>query len=150
MPDLTGVTPYFEVFDMTSSVAFYRDVLGFHVVFATPEVETAEGRFSHFVRLGGGRVDLMLNTAYDSNERPAARSEPRWAGCRHMHLYIDCDDVEAFYAETTARGLKAERPAPTGYGYLAFHAHDPDGHRLVFHEPLPGTPEAIARAEAKG
>jgi glyoxylase I family protein len=141
MPSLTGVTPYFEVFDMTALVAFYRDVLGFHVVFSTPEVETAEGRFSHFVRLGGG-IDLMLNTAYDSNERRPARIDARWAGCRHTHLYIDCDDVAALYAEMTSRGLKAQAPAETGYGYLAFHANDPDGHRLVCHQARPGTPEA--------
>ncbi|HLZ73573.1 VOC family protein [Phenylobacterium sp.] len=144
MPELTGVTPYFEVFDMTASVAFYCDLLGFRVVFASPEVETAEGRFSHFVRLGLGGLDLMLNTAYDANERPPTRSEPRWAGCRHTHLYLDCDDVPALYAEMTARGLQAEPPAPTQYGYLAFHARDPDGFRLVFHQPLPGTPEAEA------
>lgn len=144
MPELTGVTPYFEVFDMTASVAFYRDVLGFNVVFASPEVETAEGRFSHFVRVGLGSIDLMLNTAYDSNERPLERSEARWAGCRHTHLYIDCDDVPALYAVMVARGLQAEPPAPTLYGYLAFHARDPDGFRLVFHQPLPDTPEAEA------
>ena len=145
MPDLTACVPYLEVFDMAASVAFYRDVLGFQVKFATPEVETAEGRFSHFVRLARGEVDLMLNTAYDSNERPPERSEARWAGCRHVHLYIDADDVPALYAQMTGRGLQAAAPAETAYGYLAFHASDPDGYRLVFHQPLPGTPEALER-----
>ncbi len=49
MTILTGATPYIEVFDMIESVAFYRDQLGFEVVFASPEVVTREGRFSHFV-----------------------------------------------------------------------------------------------------
>lgn len=141
MTRLTGVTPYFEVFDMNASVAFYRDLLGFRVLFASPEVETAEGRFSHFVRVGRDHVDLMLNTAYDSNERPADRSEPRWAGCRHLALYVDCADVPGLYAELTARGLKATPPAKTSYGYLAFSAQDPDGYRINFHSPLKGTPE---------
>jgi uncharacterized glyoxalase superfamily protein PhnB len=150
MPRLTGVTPYFEVFDMTGSVAFYRDLLGFEPIFASPEVETAEGRFSHFVRLGRDGMDLMLNTAYDSNERPPGRDEARWAGCRHVHLYIDCDDVRTLYAELKARGLEADPPGPTGYGYLAFWAQDPDGYRIVFHQPLPGTPEALSAAESPG
>jgi uncharacterized glyoxalase superfamily protein PhnB len=136
MIELTGQTPYIEVFDMIASVAFYRDVLGFEVVYASPEVETNEGRFSHFVRVRRGRAELMLNTAYDANERPADRSEPRWAGCSHWHLYIDCPDVLAFYAEATQRGLASELPAQTGYGYLGFMASDPDGYRLMFHQPM--------------
>lgn len=136
-PTLTGLSPYFEVFDMNASVAFYCGTLGFELIFASPEVETKEGRFSPFVRVGRGEIDLMLNTAYDANERPADRSEPRWQGTRYVALYIDCEDVEAYYEEVSQRGLRADPPAPTDYGYLAFTAADPDGYRLIFHEPLP-------------
>ena len=80
MPVLTSSTAYIEVFDMPSSVAFYCDILGFRSLFASPEVETREGRFSHFVLLGRDGVQLMLNTAYDANERPPDRSEARWRG----------------------------------------------------------------------
>ena len=37
-----GLTPLISVFDMPRALAFYRDVLGFAVVSASPEVETAE------------------------------------------------------------------------------------------------------------
>ncbi len=136
MTELTGATIYIEVFDMMQSVAFYRDRLGFEVMFASPEVVTREGRFSHFVRLRRDRAQLMLNTAYDSNERPLDRSEPRWAGCKHVALYIDCDDVKALYAELIARGLETNPPAKTGYGHLGFSASDPDGYGVTFHQPL--------------
>jgi catechol 2,3-dioxygenase-like lactoylglutathione lyase family enzyme len=136
MPNLNGLTPYIEVFDMAASVAFYRNTLGFDILFASPEVETQEGRFSHFVRVGRGSAEIMLNTAYDSNERPANRSDARWAGCRHFQFYIDCDDVVGLYAEITGRGCEAGLPAPTGYGYLAFSVADPDGHRLIFQRPV--------------
>ena len=136
MTEPNGATPYIEVFDMTESVAFYRDRLGFEVVFASPEVVTKEGRFSHFIRLRRDRAELMLNTAYDSNERPPDRSEPRWAGCKHVALYIDCDDVPALYSELSARGLKTKPPAMTGYGFLGFSASDPDGYGVVFHQPV--------------
>lgn len=135
MPGVTSLTPYVEVFDMIASVGFYRDTLGFDVLFASPEVETLEGRFSHFVRLGRGHAEIMLNTAYDSNERPPARSEARWAGCRHIQFYIDCDDVLGLHAEVIGRGSDATAPASTGYGYLAFSVSDPDGYRLIFHQP---------------
>jgi len=135
MPMITGLTPYVEVFDMMASIAFYRDILGFHVLFASAEVETLEGRFSHFVRLGRGHGQIMLNTAYDSNDRPPGRSEARWAGCRYIQFYLDCDDVHGLYAEVIARGSDATAPVPTGYGYLAFSVSDPDGYRIIFHQP---------------
>jgi glyoxylase I family protein len=52
-----GLTPLIGVFDMPRALAFYRDALGFAVVSASPEVETAEGRFSHWMwlRFGGPR-----------------------------------------------------------------------------------------------
>lgn len=65
-----GLTPLIGVFDMPRSLAFYRDLLGFSVVSASPEVETKEGRFSHWMWLRFGKADIMLNTQYDSNERP--------------------------------------------------------------------------------
>jgi catechol 2,3-dioxygenase-like lactoylglutathione lyase family enzyme len=135
MPKLEILTPYIEVFDMVASVAFYRDALGFEVLFASPEVQTLEGRFSHFVRLRRGHAEIMLNTAYDSNERPPERSEARWAGCRHIQFYIDCDDVVGLHAEVTGRGFYAAPPALTGYGRLAFSVSDPDGYRLIFQRP---------------
>ena len=146
MPKLTSCTPYLEVFDMIASKAFYCEVLGFELISATPQVETKEGRFSHFMRIRRGDLDLLLNTAFDSNARPAARDPARERGHGDMALYIDCDDVEALYAELTGRGLPADPPAATGYGYLGFTVKDPDGYRLTFHWPLPGTPEALARS----
>jgi uncharacterized glyoxalase superfamily protein PhnB len=132
LANFAGLIPYIEVFDMVASVAFYRDTLGFEVLFASPEVETLEGRFSHFARLGRGHAEIMLNTAYDSNERPPERTEARWAGCRHIQFYVDCDDVTGLYAEVAGRGIAAAPPAQTGYGYLAFSVADPDGYRVVF------------------
>jgi catechol 2,3-dioxygenase-like lactoylglutathione lyase family enzyme len=46
---LVGLTPLIQVFDMTASLAFYRDKLGFEVVSASPVVETPEGKFSHWM-----------------------------------------------------------------------------------------------------
>ncbi len=131
MPELTSCTLYFEVFDMTQSLAFYRDGLGFEVLFASPEVETREGRFSHFMHLERGAVRLMLNTAYDSNERPPERPAPRDG----VQLYVECDDVDAVHAEVVARGVGAETLRLTGYGWRAFSVQDPDGYRVIFQQP---------------
>jgi glyoxylase I family protein len=116
---------------MPRALAFYRDLLGFTVVSASPEVETAEGRFSHWMWLRFGGVDIMLNTQYDSNERPA---EPPAQMSKDVVFYIGCSDVEVAYEELTGRGLKAERPKMAPYGLRVFSVKDPDGYTIVFQE----------------
>ena len=76
----------------------------------------------------------MLNTAYDSNERPAQRDASRWRGHGDVQLYIDCDDVDALHAELAGRGLVIDPPERTGYGYRAIWTLDPDGYRITFHQ----------------
>jgi uncharacterized glyoxalase superfamily protein PhnB len=126
-----GLTPLIGVFDMTRSLAFYRDVLGFSVISASPEVETAEGQFSHWMWLRFGEAEIMLNTQYDSNERPA-QPPPRTS--RDTVFYIGCSDVELAYQELKDRGLKAERPKVSPYGLKVFSVEDPDGYTIVFQQ----------------
>jgi catechol 2,3-dioxygenase-like lactoylglutathione lyase family enzyme len=65
---------------MARALAFYRDLLGFAVVSASPEVETAEGRFSHWMWLRFGGAEIMLNTRYDT--RMSARYSLNRRGSR--------------------------------------------------------------------
>ena len=132
----TGLTPYIEVFDMIASVQFYRNILGFEVVFASPEVVTPEGRFSHFMRLRLGRAELMLNTAYDSGERPAGRAAQRWRGHSDVAFYIDCSDVDAYYDVLRQKGVEINPPVIAPYGMKFIQVRDPDGYRLQFHMPV--------------
>jgi glyoxylase I family protein len=127
-----GLTPLIGVFDMTKSLAFYRDLLGFEVVSASPEVETAEGRFSHWMWLRCGAAELMLNTQYDSNERPERPVETTGRG--YACFYIGCPDVDVAYKQLAGRGLKADPPAMAAYGLRAFSVQDPDGYTIVFQE----------------
>lgn len=129
-----GITPMFAVFDMPASLAFYRDLLGFEVVMASPEVNTAEGRFSHWMMLRNGPAELMLNTQYDSNERPASPDGSRHAAHGDAYLYIGFADIEEAYRELSRRGLKADPPQLAHYGLKNFSVLDPDGYRVVFQE----------------
>jgi glyoxylase I family protein len=126
-----GLTPLIGVFDMTTALAFYRDLLGFSVVSASPEVETAEGRFSHWMWLRFGKAEIMLNTLYDSNERPAQAPEKK---PKDAVFYIGCSDIELAYQELTNRGLKTDPPKVAPYGLKLFSAEDPDGYTIVFQE----------------
>jgi catechol 2,3-dioxygenase-like lactoylglutathione lyase family enzyme len=96
--ETTGMTPLLHVFDMPVALAFYCDRLGFSVVDHSPEVETPEGRFSHWAWLRLGPCDLMLNTAYDAGERPAERDAARQASHGDTCLYFGCADVDAVRA----------------------------------------------------
>ena len=134
--ETSDLTPLIQVFDMVESVHFYRDLLGFAVAFASPEVETPEGRFSHFVRLEMGGAHLMLNTAYDSGERPPARDAQRWRGHRDTGLYITCSDVDALYERFLQRGVKIAPPSITPYGMKSMRVLDPDEYALYFQAPV--------------
>src|ERR1700761_6337121 len=130
-----GLTPLILVFDMVKSLAFYRDILGFSVFSSSPEVETAEGRFSHWMWLRFGAVDIMLNTQYDSNERPL---EPPLKTPKPVVFYIGCAAIDVAYEELTQRGLKAPAPSLATYGLMHFSAEDPDGNLIVF-QAVPGS-----------
>ncbi|CAN5517711.1 hypothetical protein BH09PSE4_BH09PSE4_01810 [soil metagenome] len=129
-----GLTPLIGVFDMPSSLAFYRDLLGFEIVDASPEVENREGRFSHWMWLRHGPVEIMLNTQFDSNERPVERDPAQVAAHRDTVFYVCCADVDATYAELSRRGLNADPPHTAPYGLKLFSARDPDGYVVVFQQ----------------
>jgi uncharacterized glyoxalase superfamily protein PhnB len=131
---LVGLTPLIQVFDMPASLAFYRDKLGFEVVSASPVVETPEGRFSHWMWLRSGSVDLMLNTAYDAGERPAVPDAFRMAAHGDTCLYIGCSDLDATYTSLTQAGLRIDPPAMASYGIREFGLRDPDNFALVFQQ----------------
>jgi len=73
----------------------------------------------------------MLNTQYDSNERPLQPPEKR---SKDAAFYIGCSDVELAYKELTERGLNAERPKVSSYGLKLFRVEDPDGYTVIFQE----------------
>ncbi|WP_029415766.1 VOC family protein [Brevundimonas bacteroides] len=132
----SGMTPLLQVYDMPEAVAFYRDVLGFDVVSASPEVDTPEGRFSHWMWLRLGSADLMLNTAYDEGQRPAERVEDQQRWHRDTCNYFGCDDVDAVYKDLSTKlpDLHPPRDAPYGMRQLSFS--DPDGYGVCFQAPI--------------
>jgi len=130
--NVTGLCPLIAVFDMNEAVRFYCDGLGFELIEASPEVETPEGRFSHWCWLRLGPADLMLNTAYDEGERPAMRDAARQAAHGDTGLYFGCPDVDAAYGALRGRGIKAAPPKVAPYGMKQLWVRDPDGYQLCF------------------
>jgi glyoxylase I family protein len=73
----------------------------------------------------------MLNTLYDSNERPSNPPEKRF---HDAVFYLACSDIDLAYQELTARGLRAGAPKLAPYGLKLFSTQDPDGYTLVFQQ----------------
>jgi glyoxylase I family protein len=132
--EIRGMAPLLQVFDMSTSIKFYRDVLGFEVV------TTSNPRGEHFdwalLRLHG--VELMLNTAYEEDARPPAPDPARIAAHDDTCLYFGCPDVDAAYAHLRARGVAAKEPKVAPYGMKQLYLHDPDGYNLCFQWAAPG------------
>lgn len=135
MATLASLTPLLQVFDMPRAVAFYRDKLGFEIVTHSPELDTGEGRMFHWCLLRRDGAQFMLNTAYDTGERPAAPDPARWAGHGHTVLFVDCPELDALHVEFGARGLKIASPQTSDYGMRQIEVTDPDGYELCFQCP---------------
>jgi glyoxylase I family protein len=120
---VNSVTPLFEIFDMPTSVKFYRDVLGFELV-ATGGEDWA------MLKLGG--AFLMLNTRYEADQRPPAPDPSRVAGHQDTELYFDCANVDETYEYLLSRGLDVKEPRVMHYGMKQLTVADPDGFRLIF------------------
>jgi glyoxylase I family protein len=129
--EVRGVCALLQVFDMPTSVRFYRDVLGFEVL------ETSERKGDQFDwgLLRRGNAEIMLGTAYDEQERPAAPDPVRVASHGDTILYFGCPDVDAAYRHLRAQGLNVEEPKVAYYGMKQLYVTDPDGYGLCFQWP---------------
>ncbi len=76
----TSSRPLLQVFAMPASLHFYRDMLGFTVE-ATSPVQAGDPPFD-WAMLRKGDAVLMLNTAYERDERPAMPDPARVAAHR--------------------------------------------------------------------
>ncbi len=131
--DLRGVCPLLQVYDMPTSLRFYRNVLGFEVVSTSPKIRED---YFHWVRLKQGQAEIMLNTAYESDEeRPAQRDPVRTAAHEDTCLYFGCPDVQAAYEELRRRGAPVQEPKVAPYGMTQMYFLDPDGYALCFQWP---------------
>jgi len=132
--EVRSLCPYFEVYDMPASLRFYIDQLGFALVDHAPHRGGDDPYRYHWCWLRLGSADLMLNTVYEfDEERPTREEHLRQRGHRDTCLFFGCPDVDAAYAELTARGVVIDRPPKVApYGMKQMYFKDPDGFGLCF------------------
>lgn len=122
-----GLCPLIQVFDMPTSLRFYRDLLDFNI-----EKQSAPGDQCDWVLLRRDEASLMLNTAYESPDRPPQPDPARIAAHRDTGLFIGCRDVDSVYEFLKSKGVELKKPIVTGYGMKQLYLKDPDGYELCF------------------
>ena len=127
-----GMTPLLSVFDMPTALRFYRDILGFNLT-----QDSGEGDKSGWVMIQKDKVILMLNTAYDDDERPAAPEPTHHSVHKDTYLYFQCPDPDAAYEFLKSRGISLDPPTVAYYGMRQLYLQDPDGYTLCFQCPQP-------------
>lgn len=108
--DIRGLAPLLSVFDMPTSVRSYRDVLSFELV-----SDSGQGENSGWCLLRLNGVEVMLNTAYDDDERPAAPDPGRFAAHIDTALYFGCEDLDDAYRYLRSKGANATAPRVAPY-----------------------------------
>ena len=112
---MVGAATVFVVSDITASIGYYRDTLGFAVTFQY-------GNPASYACLCRDEVALHLLAAYRTKRLPG-----------NGGLCVFVSDVDAVYAELAARGAKALNPPQNyDYGMRDFDVIDPDGNQLTF------------------
>jgi catechol 2,3-dioxygenase-like lactoylglutathione lyase family enzyme len=128
--DMRGVRTLIQVFDMPTSVRFYRDILGFEVFSTSPSRGTDEFGWCWLKQSNG--TEIMLNTAYDYGERPELPDPARKASHGDTCIYIGCPDVDGAYRHLRDKGLDLKEPNLTHYGMRQLYVTDPDGFGICF------------------
>ena len=129
--DVKGMAPLLQVFDMRTSVAFYHDLLGFEL---TATSKSGPDFGWALLKLNG--VELMLNTAYDNDQRPPAPEPRRIAAHKDTCLYFGCPDVDATYRYLREKGVDVRKPTVARYGMKQLFLRDPDGFGICFQWPV--------------
>jgi catechol 2,3-dioxygenase-like lactoylglutathione lyase family enzyme len=112
---MRGSTTIFTVKDAATSLAYYRDCIGFEVAFKY-------GTPTSYVGLCSGEVSLHLI---------AAAQAPRPPG--HGAVSIHVDEVDALHADLLKRGAKIlNAPKDQDYGLRDFAIADLDGNMIFF------------------
>jgi catechol 2,3-dioxygenase-like lactoylglutathione lyase family enzyme len=118
-----GVT----VLDRAAADRFYKDVLGFRLMWYGGMSDDRVDWVSQHVPEGSDWLEYMLNVHSPT---------PRTLGVMH-HLALGVPSVEAAYKTAVARGYKAEQPQIGRDGKWQLNLYDPNYTRVELMEPKP-------------
>ena len=127
--EILGISPFFIVRHVPSSLSFYRDRLGFEITFQGPEPDDI---FFGIVRRGGAQILLKdVGVAPLPNyKRDVKQGIARW------DAFVIVPDPDALAAEFASRNVEFFEPLmDTDSGLRGFEVEDVDGYILFFGRP---------------
>ncbi len=123
-PTIESASPFFIVESVSTSIAFYRDRLGFDVTFQEP---AADPFFAIVCRDG---AMLFVKGSGAPLPNPKRYDWARW------DAYLSVPDPDALAAEFATDGATFSEPLKdTHDGLRGFEITDPDGYVLFFGRP---------------
>jgi catechol 2,3-dioxygenase-like lactoylglutathione lyase family enzyme len=128
-PEISGISPLFIVRHVPSSLAFYRDRLGFEITFQGPAPDDI---FFGIVRRGGAMIMLKAVGVDPAPNylRDVGKGVARW------DAYLAVPDPDALAAEFALRHVAFSEPLKdTDDGLRGFELRDHDGYVLFFGRP---------------
>lgn len=119
MPRLVDLTPLLPAANLTASIAFFEDVLGF-------ETRVNQDGYAYLKRDDVAVRLLDVGGEIDTHD-PA----------RQIHCYIDVEDLDGLYQSMKPELDKlppgrVRAPFDTDYGQREFHVTDPDALLISF------------------
>ena len=124
-PAINGIAPFFIVDNAPAAIAFYRDKLGFDVIYQEPQ----DNPF--FAIVCRDSAMLMLKSV-EAKPLPNPTRDPaaRW------DAYLNVPDPDALAAEFASLGVVFSASLKdTTDGLRGFELKDTDGHVLFFGRP---------------
>jgi catechol 2,3-dioxygenase-like lactoylglutathione lyase family enzyme len=128
--EISGISPFFIVSHVPTSLAFYRDQLGFEITFEGPEPDDI---FFGIVRRGGAQI-LMKEVGVPpvpNYTRDIKQGIARW------DAFVSVPDPDALAAEFASRKVEFFLPLQDNDndGLRGFELKDADGYLLFFGRP---------------
>jgi len=121
-PAVSHIAPFFIVRDVLAAMAFYRDRLGFDIIFQGPP----EDIFFGIVNRGGAMIMLK---AVDVDPLPNSTRD----GAARWDAYVSVPDPDGLAAEFASRDVAFSAPLQdTSDGLRGFELKDADGYVLFF------------------
>ena len=112
--------------DLSKSVAWYRDLLGFTI----EKEHEREGKL-RAVSLAAGNVRILLG------QDDGARGSDRVKGAGFSLMITTTQDVDAIARRIRESGTTLDsEPADMPWGMRMFRVQDPDGFKLAFGSPI--------------
>jgi catechol 2,3-dioxygenase-like lactoylglutathione lyase family enzyme len=128
-PEISGIAPFFIVKNVPEALKFYRDLLGFDIMFQGPSEDEI---FFGIVKRGAAMI-MLKDVGVDpipNYTRDIKKGIARW------DAYVVVPDPDALAAEFSSRNVNFFQPLKDDEdGLRGFEVKDADGYILFFGRP---------------